>query len=108
MDQCDSSEDEYEEMDEEILRIQCIFCSGHSFPSFEQIFAHISQEHNLDFVATCKSHNLGTFQFIQVVNYIRQNNVEPDQVDQIVASKVYDNEAYLKPVLEDDHLLMFG
>lgn len=108
MDHCDSSEDEYEEMEEEILKIQCIFCNGHSFPSFEQIFGHISQEHNLDFVATCKSHSLGTFQFIQVVNYIRQNNVEPDKVEQIVVSKVYDNEAYLKPVLEDDHLLMFG
>ena len=107
MNRCDSSEDEYEEMDEEILDIRCLFCQVHS-ASFEQIFAHIKAEHCLDFVPTCKSFGLGTFHFIKLVNYIRKNNVDPAKTAEAIEAKLYDTDAYLKPTLEDDHLLMFG
>ena len=107
MDRCDSSEDEYEEIDEEMLDIHCLFCDVNS-ASFEKIFAHIKEQHQLDFVVTCKSLGLGTFHFIKLINYIRKQNVDPAKVEEIITSKLYDHDEFMKPTLEDDHLIMFG
>ncbi len=106
---CDSSEDEYEEGNEELLDMQCLFCSEH-FPSFEGTFSHITAEHGLDFVGTCKASGkiYSTIQFIKLVNYIRTKAVEAGEVETVITSNAYDRDDYLKPSLEDDHLLMFG
>ncbi|KAH9392634.1 Protein arginine N-methyltransferase 3 [Tyrophagus putrescentiae] len=106
---CDSSEDEYEEGNEELLDMQCLFCSEH-FPSFEGTFSHITAEHGLDFVGTCKGSGkvYNTIQFIKLVNYIRTKAVKAGDVETVIISNAYDRDDYLKPSLEDDHLLMFA
>ena len=107
-DDCVSSDDEtYEEPNEEILDILCIFCSIH-FNTFDSIFAHIQADHGLDLLAALKSHHLDIYSYIKVINYIRKNEVAPSKVSEILESKVYDSDTFLKSVLENDGLLMFG
>lgn len=107
--EADSSEDEYEEANEELLDIECLFCEQH-FASFEATFSHITADHGgLDLLDTCKASAMdSTIQYIKLVNYIRSTKVEASQVAEVIASRRFDDDAYLKPVLEDDHLLMFG
>lgn len=102
-----SSEDEYEENQTDILNIRCLFCSV-SFGTFENILVHIKENHQLDFIDKCRTFNLDIFQFFKLVNYIRKNEIKSTEVEAVLESKSYNVESYMIPTLEDDHFLMFG
>lgn len=107
MELCSSSEDEYADIDEDVLSIQCLFCDS-QFNSHDFALKHIQQDHGIDIIQKCKTQNFTTYDFLKLVNYIRQNKVCATEIDTVLQSKDFDNEQYLKPFLEDDHFLMFG
>ena len=104
---CYSSEDEYEENEEEMLSIQCLFCDER-MPKFEGIFEHIKELHSVDFVNSCKNASVDLYGFYKIVNYIRSNCVKAEDFLKVLESKNWNSEQFLAPSLMDDDLLMFG
>lgn len=105
---CYSSGDEYEETEENQLgNIGCLFC-GHEARSHEALWQHTQSEHQLDLVGECRRAQLDCFQFIKLVNYVRKSKCQASAIGEVISGKQFDAEEYLKPVIEDDQLLMFG
>ena len=50
---------------------------------------------------------LHTYTYIKLINFIRHKNILPDQLNAL-SIKTWENEEYLRPVVEDDRWLMFG
>ena len=48
------------------------------------------------------------FSFFKLVNFIRSTGPEPGDVARAVRDGAWDDEKYLKPVVEDDPLLQLG
>ena len=107
MNQDFSSEDEYEENEEDMLSILCLFCDEKR-PKFEEIFAHIKNEHEVDFVESCKNAQLDLYGFYKVVNYIRGNSTKAQQFGDVLKENKFSSDAFLTPALPDDDFLMFG
>ena|SRR6218665_906654 len=104
---CYSSEDEYEENEEEMLSIQCLFCDER-MPKFNEIFEHIHSQHSVDLVDSCKKIKVDLYGFYKVVNYVRKNCVKANDFANVLAARKWDSELFLTPALMDDDLLMFG
>lgn len=107
IDSCSSSGDEYEEPEQDFLDVQCLFCEDHG-KNHATILEHILQEHRIDFVPICKANQLDIYQFFKLINYIRKHRVDAASVEEIITMKVFDQDQYSKPHLEDDNFLMYG
>lgn len=104
----DSSGDECEEVEEDMLLIQCLFCD-HQQPSHEAVFSHMKSVHEVDVLKSVREDvKLGMYDFIKLVNYVRKNKISSDAFSNVVSQKLYDNDEYLIPFMVHDHMLMFG
>eukprot|EP00298_Acanthocystis_sp_HF-20_P029117 c7999_g1_i1.p1 GENE.c7999_g1_i1~~c7999_g1_i1.p1 ORF type:complete len:280 (+),score=104.22 c7999_g1_i1:27-866(+) len=92
---------------------ECLFCDfkfeGGAFPCIE----HMKLVHNFDIQKTFISLNLDDYGVIRYINYSRLKKISLKKpisnTSQILPSSVkeFNDEKYLKPVLEDDGLLTF-
>ncbi|OQV05795.1 hypothetical protein CLAIMM_10467 [Cladophialophora immunda] len=92
------------ERDEEPVTIVSLLDES-TFPDAQSMLAHCRDTHGLDIWKLRQEFALDYLGLVRLVNYIRSEvkagNSQPD-----VSSKtVFDDEKYLKPVLEDDALL---
>ena len=48
------------------------------------------------------------FSFFKLVNFIRSNKPKPSEVEKVMRAGLWNDEKYLRPVVEDDPLLQLG
>jgi protein arginine N-methyltransferase 3 len=102
-----SSAQEMDNSDTEYNPIYCLFCCE-TFETIETTFAHLITSHNLDLIQICNKNKFNVFQYIKLLNYIRLEKPNCNQINEIIESKVWDKDQYMKPIISDDPLLMFG
>lgn len=90
-----------EEWEEENDQCVSLFDSSKSFPSVEEAMKHDAQVHGLDVDAFSA---LSVYDRIKVVNWCRSSKIA-NFADH---KKEWDNEAFLKPVLQDDPYLTWS
>ena len=83
----------------------CLFCPHH-LPSSDLV-THCRSEHSLDLPALVTRHALDSFGYIRLVNFVRATGVTPGELGSLPAS-TWADQAYMKPALQDDPLLMIG
>lgn len=92
------------EDDSEQLSIKDFF-SDQIFPTALAMLDHCKSAHSFDFLGICKQHNLDFYSTMRLANYVRteaqSGNSKPDVSD----SKLWADDKYLQPALEDDPLL---
>ncbi|XP_049764980.1 protein arginine N-methyltransferase 1 [Schistocerca cancellata] len=103
----DLSSDEsegYNENDiEEKTDAKCLFCSDCVIISESLI--HLKEKHNFDISYLRAKFNMDCYDYIKLINYIRTNKIEASEVMQL-SDRVWNDDRFLKPVLEDDTFLM--
>jgi len=103
----EDGEEEGEEMYiDSLSRAQDLF-SPKTFRTAEECMAHCRDVHGLDLVVLAKRHNMDTFSFIRLVNYIRAEKPSPGFVMSLSSDQKWSDPTFLKPVIQDDPLLMF-
>ncbi|KAJ1987452.1 hypothetical protein H4R33_002860 [Dimargaris cristalligena] len=97
--------------DEQDEQLKCLFCSEQfSHPS--PLFDHCRNEHHFDFVAIKDQLGLDFYQCVRLINYIREcvqsseTPVDGRTLTIAAGTDCLENDAYLRPVLENDGLLM--
>ncbi|KAG7174128.1 arginine N-methyltransferase 3-like [Homarus americanus] len=102
----EEEEEDWEEMEEVVIgKTLCLFC-GDVLSSVQVAFAHMIDAHGFDFVAFVCKFNLDQIGYIKLVNYIRGERPRPDKLfgeDKIK----WESNCYMKPVLDEDSLLMY-
>ncbi|KAK3862096.1 hypothetical protein Pcinc_032007 [Petrolisthes cinctipes] len=109
---CDSDgseyedEEEWEEIEESVsIKTVCLFCPVISY-SVTTCLAHMIDAHGFDCMSFVCKFSLDQVGFIKLVNYVRKECPSPE--DLIKQEKdVWMNNDYMKPVLNDDALLMY-
>jgi len=81
--------------------------SPKTFRTAEECVAHCRDVHGLDLAVLAKRHTMDTFSFIRLVNYIRVEHPSPGFVMSLSSDQKWSDPAFLKPVIQDDPLLMF-
>lgn len=103
---CDD-EDAWEEIEENITgNTKCLFCDK-VLQAVRVCLAHMLDIHGFDFVAFVCKFKLDQISYIKLVNYVRQEQPPPDKLFAENTVK-WNCESFLKPVLNEDALLMFG
>ncbi|KAK8731020.1 hypothetical protein OTU49_007756, partial [Cherax quadricarinatus] len=100
------NEEDWQEMEEAISgKTICLFCDN-VLPSVQLAFAHMIDAHGFDCVAFVCRFNLDQIGYIKLVNYIRQKRPSPEILFTEENVK-WESSDYVKPVINDDALLMF-
>ena len=55
-----------------------------------------------------RENRMDCFSFFKLVNFIRSNRPKPSEVEKIMRDGLWNDEKYLRPVVEDDPLLQLG
>jgi len=104
---CDSDSDNEQDWndwnEEDASPVKCLFCDN-ILKTTELTLSHIQQEHEIDFQGLAKQ--LDFFGVIKLINFIRRNSVAAADVTNLMESNCYAADENLKPVLEDDPMLM--
>ena len=103
----DTGEDEGEEMYVDGLSRALDLFSSKTFQTAEECVEHCRDVHGLDLGVLAKRHNMDTLSFIRLVNYIRSEAPSPGFVMSLSSSQKWADQCFLKPVIQDDPLLMF-
>lgn len=82
------------------------------FPTPEQAFEHDSREYGFDLRAYAGKHNMSDYDCIKCVNYIRATvqagrDPLPELLESPSTPAVFQDEKWLKPILEDDGLMFY-
>ena len=115
-DESDSEEeDQFEEMEdgsEEVWwksdgtkKCKDLF-SGKTFFNAQQCLDYCRNIHGFNLKILKKRHNMDCFSFFRLVNYLRSEKPSPGLVMSLSSDALWQDEKYLKPVEEDDPLLM--
>ncbi|KAI9289583.1 S-adenosyl-L-methionine-dependent methyltransferase [Umbelopsis sp. AD052] len=98
------------EGEEEQEEMKCLFCPS-TFGSASDVFRHCQDAHNFDFVKTRHQHALDFYQCIRLINYIRKEVMNNQELGNSLpltitgSEKFLTEDEYLAPVLESDGLL---
>jgi len=106
----EEDEDESEEGEEmyvDSLSPALDLFSTKTFRTAEECVGHCRDVHGLDLAVLAKRHNMDTFSFIRLVNYIRVERPSPGFVMSLSSDQKWSDSAFLKPAIQDDPLLMF-
>ncbi|KAI1428448.1 S-adenosyl-L-methionine-dependent methyltransferase [Xylaria sp. FL1777] len=76
------------------------------FPDVISMLAHCKDKHNFDFLAVRQRLQLDFHGCVKLVNYIRQRVHEGLPVSENISLADIDDDAYLKPVLDDDAVII--
>ncbi|EMR09398.1 hypothetical protein PNEG_02343 [Pneumocystis murina B123] len=84
---------------------QCLFCFS-KFDDTQLVYKHCKEVHAFDLQALRKHFNLDFYNTIRLINYIR-DKVNKGLSPNVMAQENYvGHDIYLRPVLQDDRLLM--
>ncbi|KAJ1937812.1 hypothetical protein GGF37_005055, partial [Kickxella alabastrina] len=108
----DTQEDRWDDWEDDEMNtpMKCLFCT-HTSQSPIVMFRHINQVHGFDFPKTRATLKLDFYQSMRVVNYIRTMGLSDASFAQVSGFSIdgtepfINDDAYLKPVIEDDTLL---
>jgi len=75
------------------------------FTDIHTMLTHCKEKHSFDFLEVRQRLNLDFYGNVRLVNYIRSQVHSGQQVSSDVSRADFEDEKYLKPVLEDDALL---
>jgi protein arginine N-methyltransferase 3 len=75
------------------------------FTDLMQMLNHCKEKHNLDFLGIRSKLGLDFYGNIKLVNYLRSQVHSGQSIPSDLTRKDFDDEKYLKPVLEDDAVL---
>ncbi|KAJ1923569.1 hypothetical protein IWQ60_005794 [Tieghemiomyces parasiticus] len=96
---------------EEEQRLKCLFCDT-IFTDPRTLFTHARDEHGFDFIRLKIDEDLDFYQCVRLINYLREQvqadpaGFNPQSFHVTRASPFLDDDKYLRPVLENDDLLM--
>ncbi|KAI0107041.1 S-adenosyl-L-methionine-dependent methyltransferase [Nemania sp. FL0031] len=76
------------------------------FPDVISMLAHCKEKHNFDFLGVRQKLQLDFHGCVRLVNFIRQRVHEGLPVSENISLADIDDEAYLKPVLDDDAVII--
>jgi len=82
--------------------------SAKTFRTAEDCVEHCKEVHGLDLAVLKKRHTMDTFSYIRFVNYVRAERPSPGFVMSLSSGEAWADTKYMKPVLQDDPLLMFN
>jgi protein arginine N-methyltransferase 3 len=82
--------------------------SKSSFRTAEQCIDHCRDVHGMDLNVLKKRHNMDTFSYIRLINFIRTESPSAGFVMSLSSDNTWQNDKYMKPVIEDDPLLMYN
>jgi len=80
--------------------------SSKTFPTAEECLEHCLTVHGLDLGVLAKRLNMDMFSYIRFVNFVRTESPSPGFVMSLSSDQKWADQAFLKPVVEDDPLLM--
>ena len=75
------------------------------FTDINSMLEHCKSKHNFDFLAIRQRLHLDFYGSIKLINYIRSQTAEGKQVSPEITQQDFEDEKFLKPVLEDDALI---
>jgi protein arginine N-methyltransferase 3 len=82
--------------------------SKKSFKTAEDCLEHCRDVHGIDLSVLKKRHNMDTFSFIRFINYLRSELPSPGFVMSLSSDTKWEDDKFMKPVIDDDPLLMFN
>jgi len=85
---------------------RCLF-SSETFTSVHALLEHCKTAYQFDLSSLQKKHGMDQYSFIRLINFIRSCKPDPQEVLEYDAP-LWDQEKFMKPVIEDDPLLMYG
>eukprot|EP00455_Lapot_gusevi_P020800 TRINITY_DN21985_c0_g2_i1.p1 TRINITY_DN21985_c0_g2~~TRINITY_DN21985_c0_g2_i1.p1 ORF type:complete len:549 (-),score=172.14 TRINITY_DN21985_c0_g2_i1:43-1689(-) len=107
----DSDDEDFDDVVEEEASSKCLFCLA-VFPSSVSTFDHVKTEHNFDFNAYRREKGLDFYQCIRLLNFLRTLDGKPNSeilpsLEQELSKSpsLWQNDDFLRPVLEEDPLL---
>ncbi|XP_058807025.1 protein arginine N-methyltransferase 3 isoform X2 [Phymastichus coffea] len=98
------SDDEWEEMNDEEQIIECLFCKN-VYNGFLDALKHLESSHNFNFSTFKNRYALDVYSYIKLINFIRKKNITAEELNGLNV-KLWDNDEYLSPVIQDDPWLM--
>ena len=111
----DEDEDEFDELEdgaEEVWwkaegtnKCQDLF-SAKTFFNAQQCLEYCRNIHGFNLKILKKRHSMDCFSFFRLVNYLRSQKPSPGLVMSLSSDALWQDDKYLKPVVEDDPLLM--
>jgi len=104
----DADEDLGEEMYVDCLAPAVDLFSAKKFKTAEECLDHCKEVHGLDLAVLKRRLNMDTFSYIRFVNYIRSESPSPGFVMSLSSSAKWGDLKFMKPVIQDDPLLMFN
>ena len=109
----DENDDGDEDMEGEELYVDSLqpardLFSDKTFRTAEECIDHCRNVHGLDLNLLKRRHTMDTFSYIRFVNYLRTERPSPGFVMSLGSDAKWAEERFLRPVLEDDPMLMFN
>jgi len=98
-------EDWVEEPSDIVENIKCLFCSENR-TTVHALLEHCKTAHQFDLSSLQKKHGMDQYSFIRLVNFIRSCNPSSQEVKEY-DTPLWDHDKFMKPVIEDDPLLMY-
>ncbi|KAM3852299.1 protein arginine N-methyltransferase 3 isoform 2-T2 [Vipera latastei] len=102
----DGADDRSTEMEGPSQSTPCLFCDR-LFSSAEDSFCHCASDHGFSIEMMVQKHRLDFYGYIKLVNFIRQQKPDAEYVNSLRPPFPWDEDNYLKPVIENDLLLQF-
>lgn len=104
----DSDEEQWNSTEEESsdhVTVPCVFCDR-NLGSVAETLQHCKADHEVCIPELVHKHNLGDYDYIKMINYIRANKCSAESLLKVPnGSRPWDKDEYMKPVLSDDPLL---
>lgn len=106
-DACASSDEEWDDEETEgwLEDVTCLFCPL-KFKIIEEALPHCKEQHHFDVAFLKSKHRMDCHCFIKMINYIRTHGSAPNDV-MSAPEQSWQDEMYLRPVLQDDPWIMF-
>lgn len=79
--------------------------SDATFSSPYECLKAANARHGVDFKGLVAEHRLDCYAFFKIINFIRTSGTRPQDVEDVVKSKQWNDDKYLKPAVEDDPIL---
>lgn len=101
----DDTGDEWDEVTDDFESIPCLFCNEIT-NNITAALDHLLSSHTFNLKNFVTKNSLDTYSYIKLINFIRNKNVLPDQLNKLNL-KAWESDEYLRPVIENDPWLMF-
>jgi len=104
----DDATEDGDEMYVDSLQPALDLFSTKKFKTAEECLDHCKDVHGLDLSLLKKRHNMDTFSYIRFINYVRSETPSPGFVMSLSGADKWSDVKFMKPVIQDDPLLMFN